>query len=424
MSRKKISLPTENASTKVSLLDGEKWVDIKNNFLQEEVSDEDISAKYIKGEIRIVTEQSRFNLPSIPDMLSGGKYNINPEYQRRRRWNNIRKSRLIESVIINVPIPPIFLYESAYGKYEVMDGLQRLTTIDDFYKNRFNLEGLTEWKELNGRTYSELPETIQGGIDRRFFSSFILLEETAKNEDQAKYLKQFVFERLNSGGERLTAQETRNALYNGAFNQLCIRLAKNESFRRMWQLPLDEEVDRLLLLDNCDSSEIDADDYSDGLQITPGKLNAYRKMEDVELVLRFFAYRHIENLDTPLDDFLDRFLKHANGFDQATIDGLENIFNQTIELIYNIFGKTAFVPPRKTGKRQLPLKIVYDAMMQAFSQFIAHREILIRNTDDLKKNIFHDTKLPPDFFKGRDNTKKDIKARIDYFINFLNQHIH
>ncbi len=89
-----------------------------------------------------------------------------------------------------------------------------------------------------------------------------------------------MFERLNSGGERLTAQETRNALYNGAFNELCIRLAKNESFRRMWQLPLDEEVARLL--ENYDFSETDADDDSGDLQITPAKLNAYRKMEDVE----------------------------------------------------------------------------------------------------------------------------------------------
>ncbi len=77
---KQNSLPMENASTKVSLLEGENWGNIAKNFFQEEVSDEDISAKYIKGEIRIVTEQGRFSLPSIPSMLSGGKYNINPEY--------------------------------------------------------------------------------------------------------------------------------------------------------------------------------------------------------------------------------------------------------------------------------------------------------------------------------------------------------
>jgi uncharacterized protein with ParB-like and HNH nuclease domain len=186
-------------------------------------SDNNINEKYKKGEIRIVTEQARYPLDSIETMLDSQKYILNPEYQRRKRWDNTRKSRLIESFIMNVPIPPIFLYEVDYSIYEVMDGLQRLTAIYDFYKGKFDLEGLEYWQELNGRNYKNLPQQVKRGIDRRYLSSIVLLQETAKSSEEADFLKQIVFERLNSGGEKLTPQETRNALHNGKFNQLCIK---------------------------------------------------------------------------------------------------------------------------------------------------------------------------------------------------------
>ena len=234
----------------------------KENNILVVMNDDEINEKYKRGEIRIVTEQARYPVKSIPEMLKSGDYKLNPEYQRRNRWSNDRKSRLIESFIMNVPLPPIFLYEYEYSKYEVMDGLQRLSSINDFYNNDFSLEGLEYWGELNGKKYSELPSEIQKGIDRRYISSIVLLEETAKTLEEAEELKQIVFERLNSGGEKLTPQETRNALYNGKFNQLCIRIAENPKFKEMWNITSNEDT-------------------------------YYKKMYDVELVLRFFAYRFL-----------------------------------------------------------------------------------------------------------------------------------
>src|SRR6185369_14704328 len=108
------------------------------------------------------------------------------------------QSRLMESFIMNVPIPPIFLYEVAYSRYEVMDGLQRLTAINEFYSDKFALTGLDQWPELNGMSYSTLPEQVRRGIDRRYLSSIILLQETARDELEAIRLKQLVFERINS----------------------------------------------------------------------------------------------------------------------------------------------------------------------------------------------------------------------------------
>jgi uncharacterized protein with ParB-like and HNH nuclease domain len=111
-------------------------------------SDDEINEKYSKGDVRIITEQARYPLNTIVAMLDGGGYNLNPEFQRRHRWDQVRRSKLIESFIMNVPIPPVFLYESSYSSYEVMDGLQRITTITQFYGDKFELKGLDEWPEL------------------------------------------------------------------------------------------------------------------------------------------------------------------------------------------------------------------------------------------------------------------------------------
>lgn len=116
------------------------------------LTNDEINEKYKKGEVRIITEQARYPLSTIVNMVNSDDYILNPEFQRRHRWDTTRKSRLIESFIINVPIPPIFLYEREYSVYEVMDGLQRLTAISQFYEDKFALQDLVEWKELNGKS--------------------------------------------------------------------------------------------------------------------------------------------------------------------------------------------------------------------------------------------------------------------------------
>ena len=208
----------------MNLLSGETFKLDKAKKINKHLSDSQINEKYSKGEIRIITEQARYPLDGITNMLDSGKYNLNPEYQRRKRWDVQQQSKLIESFIINVPIPPIFIYEVSFANYEIMDGLQRLTAISDFYRDKFSLTGLEEWSELNGRKYSDLPKSVREGIDRRYLSSIVLLNETAKDPEIADSLKQMVFGRLNGGGDKLTSQESRNALFMGTFNNLCIKL--------------------------------------------------------------------------------------------------------------------------------------------------------------------------------------------------------
>jgi len=365
-----------------------------------------INEKYKRGEIRIVTEQARYPIDSITTMIDSKKYNLQPEYQRRKRWNNLRKSRLIESFIMNVPIPPIFLYEVSYSEYEVMDGLQRLTTIYDFYKNEFALEGLLYWKELNGMSYSDLPDAVQKGIDRRYLSSIVLLQETAKSKKEAESLKQIVFERLNSGGEKLEPQEIRNALYNGTFNQKCIELAENEHFKEMWNI-------------------------IDFNQTTKEASTSYREMEDVELVLRFFAYRFIDKLSGyTVEKFLDEYLKQANDFDIKTINQLEKLFTDTIETIFTIFGKKAFVLPKIKRETSKPTKTVYDPLMQSIASFIldGKKDLLIKNATKLSSVKFADeSKIINSegkaLFDGRYNSHIEVSKRVAYFNDLISSNI-
>ena len=245
-------MDSQDSRTKLeaSLFPGETIDDLRPKETPH-LTDAQLNKRYVKEGVRIVVEQARYPLNQILDHVHGyicdrirqteAKYKRDPEYQRRHRWNEGRKSRLIESFLMNVPVPPIFLYEYDLARFEVMDGRQRLTALMDFYDNSLQLTDLQYWPELNGRTYSTLPSSIRDGIDRRYLSSIILLNETGATEEQAAFLKKLVFERLNSGGVRLSGQETRNAVYNGPLNDLCLELSQTTELRAMLGTPLDAE---------------------------------------------------------------------------------------------------------------------------------------------------------------------------------------
>lgn len=380
----------------------------KTNNVQVAKADEDINQKYIKGEVRIVTEQARYPLPAIPDMVNSDKYKLNPEYQRRHRWNKTQQSRLIESFIMNVPVPPIFLYEYKYAYFEVMDGQQRLTAISNFYKNELILEGLDEWPELNGRRYDELPERIKDGVDRRYLSSIILLQETAKSEIEAERLKQKVFERINTGGVSLAPQESRNAIYNGPLNNLCIKLSENDFLRKLWRFPTENEITRVGIPENKKSG------YA-----------LYRQMFDVELVLRFFAYRQRPSADAgTLQDYLDRYLQLGNRhFSEGVLSRLENLFTETIKLVYHVLGQKAFWLYReRQGKwywLKRPTLVVYDPLMNVFSQYIDRAEVLIEHKKEFRKGIegFYQTNY--EHFGGRSVGQKYQEKRIELLTEFI-----
>ena len=401
----------EDQSVVVELLANER-IAVPDSKSRLSVSDEELNSRYVRGDIRIVTESARYSLAGILSMLQEKvegelRYKLDPEYQRRHRWSNERKSRLIESFLINVPVPPVFLYERELARFEVMDGRQRLTALSDFYSNKFPLEGLEYWSDLNGRTYQTLPKKIRDGIDRRYISSIILLKETAADEAQATMLKKMVFERLNSGGVKLAPQETRNAVYDGPLNQLCIRLSENSHFRSMWGIPRNVLQEEPVSDDDTDS-HIDESDES-----TQTGRRMFEKMEDVEMVLRFFAYRQINDFKAGLNkitEFLDTFLHQGNRFDSKMLTEYEKIFCETIELLWGIWGNDAFYIP---GTSKRPTKIIYDPLMLAASSSAVRSaaESLIRGKEKVNAILAAAFSEEKDLFSGRRTNFADTVAR-------------
>lgn len=353
----------------MKLFPGEELTFTSQPVPRVQTSDDSVNQKYVSGEVRIVTEQARYPLNTIAGMVDSPDYELNPEFQRRHRWSPEKQSRLIESFIMNVPVPPIFLYEDDYSHFEVMDGLQRLTAISSFYRNGLELVGLTEWAELNGRTYSQLPDQVRRGIDRRYLSSIILLRETANTPEEAERLKQLVFERINSGGEKLKEQESRNAIYNGPLNKLCIELSRNPDLCILWGIPPPN------LAENLDFP---------GPELEKNPL--YQTMGDVELVLRFFAHRQRRRIGAgALKTYLDMYLKQGNSFPKSTRDDLAILFEKTIALVHETLGERAFWLWRYRHDQwnwlARPTTSAYDAVMYVFSQNL-HRADEIRSHKD------------------------------------------
>lgn len=426
---KKPAVASENSLTvAVPLLPGEALT-LADEQRTQPMSDEQLNSRYVKGEVRIVTEQARYPLTGIlkmlqdrvelPDGTREFRYKLDPEYQRRHRWDDARKSRLIESFLMNVPVPPVFLYERELARFEVMDGRQRLTALSEFFDGKLVLTGLQYWPDLDGRTYETLPAKIRDGIDRRYISSIILLKETASNAEEETRLKKLVFERLNSGGVKLSSQETRNAVYTGDLNQLCLELALNSHFRSLWRIP-DDVDSRMTEIEDADEPTVEG---------TKAGHDLYQRMEDVEIVLRFFAYRQIGSFKGGLNELtrvLDSFMKEGNrSFGQPVLAEFRRLFVSTVEFVFHVLGDDAFcvtwpVPdPPKGGSRKprRPLKVVYDAVMYAAShpEIAAHHSQLRNHPTvvrtELAQMFRRDSEDGAHVFSGRATNTPQVHQR-------------
>jgi hypothetical protein len=365
------------------------------------MSDEEINEKYNSREWRIVTESNREQLPNFVEALKRpGWMELRPFYQRRLRWDEERQSKLIESFIMNIPVPPLFVYEADLARYEVMDGQQRITAIREFYSNNLVLKGLEQWPELNGRKYSRLPSEIRKGIDRRAISYIVLLKESAETTEEQTLLRQMVFERLNTGGVALSQQEVRNCLYQGPFNSLLFDLAANPLFRKAWGLPLFSESE----LTHPPTTLLEKPFYS--------------KMTDVEVVLRFFALRHAQNYQRGMQGFLDLYMIKSRHFPASDLEILKGIFDDTLQLGWDIYGDKLFCPWKVTevqwaAKPQIAFS---DAVMVGLSRNLEFGELLRSNRESVVEGTQTLFRTHEDgTFTGRGNTKSDVNERINLF---------
>jgi hypothetical protein len=373
---------------------------------QASLSDAELNEKYKIGERRLVTESNREKIPNFVEALKRPDYmQVRPFYQRRERWDDERQSKLIESFIMNIPVPPLFLYEKEFNKYEVMDGQQRITSLKAFYSGEFKLKGLEIWKELNGRTYSSLPSLVRSGLDRRSISYIVVLRESTPDEEDAVFLRQTVFARLNTGGVELEPQEIRNSLFQGPFNDLLIELSKNNQFREAWGLPR----------------------YSDDEKEPKAAIKEfplYQKMGDTEIVLRFFALRHARHYVRGMHGFLDLYMARARAFSIEDLNVLRKLFLDTLDLTVNLYGDLVFRPfnVEKNAWESRAHRAFYDAVMVGLASVRERRDVLLARREEVingTRTLFLEHE--PGTFTGRGNTKKDVQDRIQKYTHMIDQ---
>jgi hypothetical protein len=361
-------------------------------------SNREIEERYELDDREISQERSDFLLPQIVDFISKEQWiNLRPEYQRRQVWDKSKQSKFIESLLMNLPVPPIFLFESEYNRYEVMDGQQRLSSILAFYQNRLKLTGLEHWRELQGKQYSDLPPKLQRGLDRRRISAVVLQTPLASTRNAE--LRQIVFERLNTGGQRLNAQELRNCLYSSSFATLLVELAGNPTFNDLCDIP--RYADHFV--GGNVSSEL-------------AENTLFKRMIDCELVLRFFAFRNVRAIKGSVKSILDKSMEINASLTDDELMQFREDFNLRVDLAFQLFGTNAFKLPTLDDKKASLSEPYYDAVMVACDRLFDRRHALLKEKiklrDELKKQL-----LKPEnreLVVGKANTADAIKKRLDF----------
>jgi hypothetical protein len=287
-----------------------------------------------KKQRELLTSTVDYNLESLAQLISKRTIDLAPKYQRRFRWDENRKSKLIESFLMNVPIPPIFLNEDDFGKYSVIDGKQRLSAISEYLSGKLSLNSLEVFTDLNGLTFFDLPIEFQSSLKiRANIRAIIILRQSDKD------IKYEVFQRLNTGGVKLNAQEIRNSAFPSKLNDKVLELSESRYFHRL--LGIKAKL----------SSRI------------------YQEMKDVELVLRFFALKDSWNLYAGgLKKILDAFMDENQLMEQVNVDLLSKEFINTLEKVEMIFGADGsfrrWMPDKEKWKQQVSAPI-FDAQMFA-----------------------------------------------------------
>lgn len=362
-------------------------------------SDKAIEKLFDTGRLRVVQDRNDFFLPHVVDFIEGRKWgNLRPEYQRRLRWSDEKKSKLIESFVMNVPVPSVFLYERSVGSFEVMDGQQRLNAIVDYLQGRFELSGLKIWPSLNGRTFQKLPPLVRRGLESAKISAITLISDTSMSPSDNLDLRAQVFERLNTGGERLNPQELRNSLYSGSFNRLILELAKLEEFTEAWDIPKYSEN---ILSDGSSTPELRDN-------------TLYKRMIDAEIVLRFFAFRG-EKPSGSVRSMLDNVMREHRKAGEGEINQMRSDFVLTLSMALQVFGKDAFRLPGKVKKGSLS-RPLFDAQMVALFRLQDEWERISTNKSKVKAAVSALSLVTAptyDLMVGRANTAAAITERIE-----------
>lgn len=347
--------------------------------LEEEVEDLAIAEK----ERTIYTEQGDPEIESLYGKYKRGKLNIQPNFQRQFVWDGKKPSKLIESVLLDIPLPVIYLSEESTGVEHVIDGQQRLTTLFSFIDGSypdgkvFKLSGLKVFTEHNKKTFKELEESLQDKI--RYCKIRTI---TFKKESKAD-LKFEIFERLNSGSVSLNDQELRNCIYRGKYNTLLNELSHEKDFKYLYGITKPE-----------------------------------KRMRDIELVLRFAAFYHSTylNYKSPMRQFLNNDMEKYCNISDAEVDEIRNAFKNSLSIVRSLFDTNAFKRFYKGTKKDIdgywePRKFnasLYDILMGVFAK--ADKNTVFQKLDSIREAFIVLMTEDQDFIESIELSTSSVQA--------------
>ncbi|MCX7096371.1 MAG: DUF262 domain-containing protein [Methylococcales bacterium] len=303
------------------------------------------------------------------------KLHLNPDFQRKYKWDkdgNERGSKFIESCLMRIPLPACYFAERDDSTHDVIDGVQRITTILKFFNDEFALENLTIFKELEGKKFSELGD-LKNELESTTIRCVILRKENPKS------LVNEIFARLNQGAVKLEPQEIRHAVYPGTFDKLLQELGENEPIKSF--KATDENSNR----------------------------------ENEEMILRYFA------LQSDLSDYEGNLTRHLNNYmeknqniSELEIERLRDDFNKTLHKCLKVF-TLEVVFRDTTNNRSKHGLIYYDLLMWQFSQL---SDEYIDNNIEKIRQAFEDICNDTQFKKTKTSSlqkKRSIEIRRNLF---------
>jgi 5-methylcytosine-specific restriction endonuclease McrA len=251
----------------------------------------------------VLSQPYDWTISTLRDKYEKGQVDLQPHYQREYVWELKPElpSRLIESLLLEIPIPPIYFGKMPGGRLEVIDGQQRLTTLIRFVRNDFHLQKLLRMGSLNGKRFRELSEEHQAKVTDAPIRSIVI---DAGNNQNLRYE---VFERLNRGAMGLNEQELRNCVYRGSFCDLLAELENEQTWRR---------------IKGTDKPE--------------------SRFVEREMILRFFAFANrLNNYKGKLKSFLNDYMGQYAPRGEADLNAQANTFRQSMQNVWTVFGENS-----------------------------------------------------------------------------------
>lgn len=364
-----------------------------DEFALDELNSEndDTGLELDENQRKIIWQAKDFSIREFSSMQQDGDLDLQPNYQRKYVATPAIASRLIESVLMDVPIPVIYLAEEKDSSYSVIDGQQRLTSFLSFLNghfpdgNEFKLTGLKVYKELNKKTFKELSKEQQTKIRTTTLHTIIIKKES--NED----IKFEIFERLNTGSIKLNEDEIRNTVYRGNYINLLAELENDKTFHELIQND-----------------------------------NAKKRMLYRSMILRFFALSEKTHLNykPSMKQFCNKELRDNRDLSQEKQKEYRERFAHCVDLVKTVFGHNAFkryqLDKNGNGSYGKNLNMsLFDIQMCGFVNY-SKNEIL-RNADNIREAMLDLMATNNDFNDSIEKSTSDKKVLQNRFKIWLDK---